>query len=340
MSRITLRVGLRAAAVTLLLAACESRAPLPRQQRVEAGPCDTCHAAPPATGAHLAHVAPRRSTASPTATCASSRTCRRAGRATRSAAATATPSTRLRTRLTSARTGCRTSCSRPPLRSSPGTSSRRATPRKPAGTKRPARAAASTATRAATAPRGAARLSTTPAWTARAGRLGCGGCHGNPPRYPSGGAGERRAQLAHPARGRRLGVGPLRGAARAVPRLRLAPRRPSARGTRPRHDLPDLPLRDRRSRPHEAGRLLLPRHLRQLRARRASRHLAVRHLPRRRPRAPAAEGAVLPLRHVNGRPDVAFDPRPALPEATRRACRRSRRPRHRAVLRHAVQRID
>jgi predicted CxxxxCH...CXXCH cytochrome family protein len=29
--------------------------------------------------------------------------------------------------------------------------------------------------------------------------------------------------------------------------------------------------------------------------------------------APSSGGAVLPLRHVNGRPDVVFDPRPALP---------------------------
>lgn len=29
----------------------------------------------------------------------------------------------------------------------------------------------------------------TPPWTAPRGSLGCGGCHGNPPRYPSGGAG-------------------------------------------------------------------------------------------------------------------------------------------------------
>ncbi|HEX9053024.1 MAG TPA: CxxxxCH/CxxCH domain-containing protein [Anaeromyxobacter sp.] len=38
-------------------------------------------------------------------------------------------------------------------------------------------------------PGAALAFATTPAWTAAPGALGCGGCHGNPPRYASGGAG-------------------------------------------------------------------------------------------------------------------------------------------------------
>ncbi len=72
MARHTLDVTFRALAVTLLIAgACESRAPIGSQHAdpppvtpppvdppVVVGRCDSCHGAPPRTGAHLAHATP------------------------------------------------------------------------------------------------------------------------------------------------------------------------------------------------------------------------------------------------------------------------------------------
>ena len=324
MARLTLDDALRALAVTLLFAAaCESRAPIgPNRQPIQTGPCDDCHAAPPATGAHLAHTAPERSTASPTATCASSRTSRPAGRATSSAAGIATRSTRRRTRRTSARTACRTSCSRHRPAVTGDAIKFRNTPQAawvPATGTCSGVYCHSSGHGSLDAP---LDYVTTPAWTATTGPLGCDECHGNPPRYPSAGsesaAPNSHIQLASDGWewGHYAGMpGPFHGTRHGDPATASAA---SPITCQTCHFATVDPSHT------EPGRLLLPRHAAATTRSRAaprgagpnagwlSTQCATCHLTPARLRPPA--GAVLPLRHVNGRPDVVFDPRPTLPD--------------------------
>ena len=266
MARLTLDDALRALAVTLLFAAaCESRAPIgPNRQPIQSGPCEDCHAAPPPTGAHLAHTSPGALDGL-------------AYGDLRILEDAATGGTRyvfgrghchpipVRTRRTSARTACRTSWSTPPAQAVPGDAIKlRNTPQAawiPAtGTCSGVYCHSSgTVRRTARLPDDAgldrdarsARLRRV-RWQPAALRvLGPG-----PVRRPW--PNQRRAELAHPVCGGRLGVGSLRGDARSIS---LFPPRQPELGLRGGADhVPDLPLRDGRPLPHEAGWLLLPGH--------------------------------------------------------------------------------
>ncbi len=117
-----------------------------------------------------------------------------------------------------------------------------------------------------------------PAWTAPAGALGCGGCHANPPAYPSGGAGapDANGHLQLQADGFEWG----HFAGLPGPWHQNQARRVLARERRRPHHLPDLPLRHRRSRRRRAVRLLLARHHRHVPARRGPARLRLPEVPR------------------------------------------------------------
>ncbi|HET8542759.1 MAG TPA: CxxxxCH/CxxCH domain-containing protein [Anaeromyxobacter sp.] len=161
-----------------------------------------------------------------------------------------------------------------------------------------------------------------PAWTSAPGALGCGGCHGNPPRYPSGGPGLADANshlvLADDGweSGHFLGLpgpwhspqskhggswGPGEDAAPMTCQTCHADTvDPAAAGpsgfywldTTGDHHLPG----------GDPGRVTSPQYL-QLQCT-ACHDGAV---------APLGAGRVLPLRHVNGTREVVFDPRTTLP---------------------------
>lgn len=160
---------------------------------------------------------------------------------------------------------------------------------------------------------------TTPRWDAPAGALGCEGCHGNPPRYPSGGAGAPDANshlvLATGAweSGHLLGLpgafhgskhGGITAGEGAAPitcqTCHADTVDPSATGpsgfywldTTGSYQLPG----------GDPSRLALAEYA-ALRC--TTCHDGVR--------AAAGAGRVLPLRHVNGRRDVVFDRRLAVP---------------------------
>jgi predicted CxxxxCH...CXXCH cytochrome family protein len=154
---------------------------------------------------------------------------------------------------------------------------------------------------------------TTPAWTSGA-SPGCGGCHGNPPRYESGGPGaaDANTHLQLDADGWETGhfgglPGPWHtskhGGGGGDPDQMASPitcqvchhetADPTSTGpsgfywldTTGDYQLPGGVLGYACGSCHAPGD----------------------------PVAPTGNGRVLPLRHVNGRPDVAFDPRVALP---------------------------
>ncbi len=159
----------------------------------------------------------------------------------------------------------------------------------------------------------------TPAWTATPGALGCGGCHGNPPRYASGGPGAATANshlvladdgfesghfhgLPGPWHGSKHG-GAFIAAEDAAPitceTCHAQTVDPAARGPSGFYWL------------DTTGDYLLPGGL-------------AASSPPYGPtlqctachdgtNAPVGRGRVLPLRHVNGKREVAFDPRTSLP---------------------------
>jgi predicted CxxxxCH...CXXCH cytochrome family protein len=154
----------------------------------------------------------------------------------------------------------------------------------------------------------------TPAWTAGPGALGCDGCHGNPPRYPSGGAGasDANGHLGLQEDGYEWGhfgglPGPWHtskhGGGAWGPEQDAAPitcqtchydtTDPAATGPSGFYWL------------DTTGDHVLPGGL-------LAYACGACH---GRAGGPAAgSGRVLPLRHVNGRRDVVFDPRTTLPD--------------------------
>ena len=161
--------------------------------------------------------------------------------------------------------------------------------------------------------------------------LGCAGCHGNPPQYPSGGPGAPDANSHVNLADDWLRVRPLPRHAR-----RRGTRRSTAATPRPpRATWPPITCQtchfDTVDPANTAARrLLLPRPdggydllpggdrgAHRLRAGRAM--LAARLPHRARGRPSAGPGRVLPLRHVNGRRDVVFDRRTRCPRLSHRA---------------------
>ncbi len=161
----------------------------------------------------------------------------------------------------------------------------------------------------------------TPAWTSLA-PLGCDGCHGNPPAYPSGGAGapDANGHLALTDTGREFGhyagmAGPSHlqkhgGGAWATVQA-AAPitcqtchfetTDPSSTGPSGFYWL------------ETSGRYALPGGDPARASDPAWRATQCATCHGEAGPAPAGSGRVLPLRHVNGRRDVVFDPRTALP---------------------------
>ena len=160
----------------------------------------------------------------------------------------------------------------------------------------------------------------TPPWTAPPGTLGCDGCHGNPPRYASAGpdsaAANGHLQLAYdgwewghyaglpgPYHGSVHGSGTVGEAAapmtcqschfETVDAANVAPGGFYYLDTSGDYALPGGDASRLGSAVWQASQC-------------ATCHDGVR--------APVGRGKVLPLRHVNGRRDVAFDPRTALPD--------------------------
>jgi predicted CxxxxCH...CXXCH cytochrome family protein len=330
MARITLRVALRAAAVTLLLGvACESRAPLPRRQRVEAGPCDTCHAAPPATGAHLAHVAPATLDGLAYGDLRVLEDVATGGTRYAFGCGHCHPVDEAAHEADLGEDGLPDVVLTPPEPLvAGGVIKARNTPQ--AGWDPASGSCSGVYCHSSGQGHPEAQLDyrTTPAWTAAPGTLGCGGCHGNPPSYPSSGPGETSAapnshiQLAEDGSlawewGHYAGMPgpyhyPLHGSPNTAGGFAAAPitcQTCHFETVDPAHTTPggfyyldtsgDYALDGgdpaRFSNPSWARTQCITCH-------------------GEGKRAPAAGGAVLPLRHVNGRPDVVFDRRSALPD--------------------------
>ncbi|ABS24447.1 CxxxxCH/CxxCH domain-containing protein [Anaeromyxobacter sp. Fw109-5] len=328
MARITLGVALRAAAVTLLVAAaCESRAPLPRRQRVEAGPCDTCHAAPPATGAHLAHVAPAALDGLAYGDLRVLEDVATGGTRYAFGCGHCHPVDEAAHEADLGDDGLPDVVLTPPVPLVAGDVIKaRNTPQ--AGWDSASGSCSGVYCHSSGQGHPEAQLEyrATPAWTAAPGTLGCGGCHGNPPGYASSGPGATSAapnshiQLAEDGSlawewGHYAGMpGPYHYPLHGSPTAGFAAAPITCQTCHfetvdPAHTTPggfyyldtsgDYALDGgdpaRLSHPSWARTQCVTCHGEGL-------------------RAPAAGGAVLPLRHVNGRPDVAFDRRSALPD--------------------------
>jgi predicted CxxxxCH...CXXCH cytochrome family protein len=323
MARLTLDDALRALAVTLLFAvACESRAPIgPNRQPIQTGPCEDCHAAPPPTGAHLAHAAPGALDGL-------------AYGDLRILEDVATGGTRYVF-------GCGHCHPIDPAAheadlGADGLPDVVLTPPEPAVAGDPMKfrntpqatwdPATGTCSGVYCHSGGHGALDapldyrTTPAWTATSGALGCDGCHGNPPSYRSAGA-ESAAPNSHVQLasdgwewGHYAGMsGPYHGTRHGSPTTGYAaapitcqtchyetvdPARTKPGGFYYLDTSGDYAL--------EGGAGARTTYVKWQRTQCATCHSDTGS-------APSSGGAVLPLRHVNGRPDVVFDPRPALP---------------------------
>jgi predicted CxxxxCH...CXXCH cytochrome family protein len=317
MARITLRVALRAAAVTLLLAAaCESRAPLPRRQRVEAGPCDTCHAAPPATGAHLAHVAPATLDGLAYGDLRVLEDVAAGGARYAFGCGHCHPVDEAAHEADLGEDGLPDVVLTPPDPLVAGDVIKaRNTPQ--AGWDGASGTCSGVYCHSSghNSPEAQLDYRATPAWTGAPGALGCDGCHGNPPRYSSMGSAEPSAapnshiQVASNGRawGHFAGLpgstwhGSYHGATLAgYASTPMTCQTCHFETVDPEHTKPGGFYYLDTSGDYALGTVG------------ASSQCVTCHGEGNR--APVAGGAVLPLRHVNGRPDVVFDARPALPD--------------------------
>jgi len=317
MARLTLDDALRALAITLLFAgACESRAPIgPNRQPIQTGPCDDCHAAPPATGAHLAHAAPEMLDGLAYGDLRILEDVATGGTRYAFGCGHCHPVDPAAHEADLGADGLPDVVLVPPDVAVTGDAIKlRNTPQ--------AAWDPATGTCSGVYCHSSGRDSlgppfgyvTTPAWTATSGALGCDGCHGNPPRYPSAGS-ESAAPNSHiqvasdgwgwghfgGMPGPFHGNGSFHGA--QTPGYASAPITCQAchfETVDPAHtQLGGFYYLDT-SGDYALGRVV------------ASSQCATCHGDGKR--APANGGAVLPLRHVNGRPDVVFDARLSLPD--------------------------
>ncbi|HSD20007.1 MAG TPA: CxxxxCH/CxxCH domain-containing protein [Anaeromyxobacter sp.] len=324
MARLTLDDALRALAVTLLFAgACESRAPIgPNRQPIQTGPCEDCHAAPPPTGAHLAHTAPGALDGLAYGDLRILEDVATGGTRYVFGCGHCHPIDPAAHEADLGADGLPDVVLTPPAQTVPGDAIKhRNTPQ----------AAWDPATGTCSGvychSSGRDSLGTpfgyvaTPPWTATPGALGCDGCHGNPPRYPSAGpesaAPNSHIQLAEDGWewGHYAGMsGPYHGTRHGSPTAGYASAPITCQTCHyetvdPSHTKPDgfYYLDTSGDYALEGGAAARTTYVKWQRTQCATCHAAGS-------RAPPAPGAVLPLRHVNGRPDVVFDPRPALPD--------------------------
>jgi predicted CxxxxCH...CXXCH cytochrome family protein len=324
MARLTLDAALRALAVTLLFAgACESRAPIgPNRQPIQSGPCDECHAAPPPTGAHLAHAAPGGLDGLAYGDLRILEDVATGGTRYAFGCGHCHPIDPAAHEADLGADGLPDVVLTPPAQPVAGDAIKlRNTPQ--AGWDQATGACSgvychSSGRDSLGAPFG---YVATPAWTATPGALGCDGCHGNPPRYPSAGpesaAPNSHIQLAEDGWewGHYAGMsGPYHGTRHGSPTAGYAAAPITCQTCHyetvdPSHTKPDgfYYLDTSGDYALEGGAGARTTYVKWQRTQCATCHSAGG-------RAPPAAGAVLPLRHVNGRPDVVFDARLSLPD--------------------------
>jgi predicted CxxxxCH...CXXCH cytochrome family protein len=324
MARLTLDDALRALAVTLLFAgACESRAPIgPNRQPIQTGPCDDCHAAPPATGAHLAHAAPEMLDGLAYGDLRILEDVATGGTRYAFGCGHCHPVDPAAHEADLGADGLPDVVLAPPAVAVTGDAIKlRNTPQAawdPATGTCSGVYCHSSGHGSLDAP---LDYVTTPAWTATTGPLGCDECHGNPPRYPSAGsesaAPNSHIQLASDGWewGHYAGMpGPFHGTRHGDPATASAASPITCQTCHfatvdPSHTGPGgfYYLDTQGNYALEGGAAGRRSNAGWLSTQCATCHLNAEG-------APAAGGAVLPLRHVNGRPDVVFDPRSTLPD--------------------------
>jgi predicted CxxxxCH...CXXCH cytochrome family protein len=326
MARLTLDDALRALAVTLLFAgACESRAPIgPNRQPIQTGPCDDCHAAPPATGAHLAHAAPEMLDGLAYGDLRILEDVATGGTRYAFGCGHCHPVDPAAHEADLGADGLPDVVLTPPVVAGDAIKSRNT----PQAEWEPT---TGTCSGVYCHSSGHGDLDapldyrTTPAWTATPGMLSCDGCHGNPPSYDSAGPTSSKPNSHIQSKtgwdgvrlewGHYAGMsGPYHGTRHGSPTPGYASAPITCQTCHfdtvdPSHTKPggfyylDTSGDYTRDDADPSRTSLVSWQRTQC----ATCHTAGG-------RAPPAVGAVLPLRHVNGRPEVVFDPRPALPD--------------------------
>jgi predicted CxxxxCH...CXXCH cytochrome family protein len=339
MPRISLKDALRALALTLLLgSACDSRAPigptrspggepLPGDPPVATGACYSCHGAPPQTGAHLAHALPVDVDGLVYGDLRILEDVATGGVRYAFGCGHCHPLDPAAHEADLGNDGLPDVVLTPPAQPVAGDAIKRRNA--PQAAWDPATGTCSGVychSSGLAAPDAPLDYRTTPAWTAAPGTLGCDGCHGNPPRYRSAGsasaAPNSHLQLAgdgwewghyaglpgawHPAGSKHGGGLGWAGESAAAPITcqtchfaTVDPGNVKAGGfyyldTQGSYaiDGPEADPARKESLDWQSSQC-------------ATCHDGVR--------AHVGAGKVLPLRHVNGRADVVFDPRPTLP---------------------------